>query len=45
MWLPKILRRSRCPECGERTDLAFCDKCGYELVEDARSTAGPRRPS
>lgn len=43
MWLSRFLRRQRCPECGERVDAAFCDACGYEIVEDARAAAGPRR--
>ena len=29
--------RKRCPECGHKTrEEAFCDVCGYQLVEQTR---------
>jgi ribosomal protein L37E len=29
--------RKRCPECGHKVSETFCDVCGYDLVEQARS--------
>jgi predicted amidophosphoribosyltransferase len=28
--------RKRCPECGHKVRQAYCDVCGYRLVEEAR---------
>jgi len=30
-------RRKRCPECGHKVrEQAFCDACGYDLIEQTR---------
>jgi hypothetical protein len=31
-------RRRRCPECGHRVRETFCDVCGYDLIEETRTT-------
>ena len=32
-----LFSRKRCPECGGKVRETFCDVCGYDLVERARS--------
>jgi ribosomal protein L37E len=29
--------RKRCPECGHKVRDTYCDVCGYDLIEQARS--------
>jgi len=36
-------RRQRCPECMSRTHNAFCDVCGYELIQQTRDRQFQRR--
>lgn len=45
MRLPRFLRRRiRCPECGTKQGKAYyCEACGYELVEETKDEALPRR--
>ena len=31
-------RRRRCPECGHHVRETFCDVCGYDLIEQTRTT-------
>jgi rRNA maturation endonuclease Nob1 len=33
-----VFHRKRCPECGHKVrEQAFCDVCGYELIEQTRN--------
>lgn len=37
-------RRRRCPECRHKVrEQAFCDVCGYELIEQTRDNMLRRR--
>jgi ribosomal protein L37E len=35
--------RKRCPECGHRIRETYCDVCGYDLIQQTRDQAIPRR--
>ena len=41
--LTRLVRRDRCPECGQPVREAYCDVCGYDLIRQTRDSAF-RRP-
>jgi len=38
-----VFHRKRCPECGHTVREAYCDVCGYHLIEQTRDKTPYRR--
>ena len=34
-----VFRPKRCPQCGHKVRLTYCDVCGYHLIEQIRDQA------